>query len=65
MKVKELRQAANITQGDLGKLLGVDRSTVAYWESGVAMPRAELIPALADALNCTIDTLFGRENVSA
>lgn len=65
MKVKELRQAANITQGNLGKLLGVDRSTVAYWESGAAMPRAELIPALADALGCTIDALFGRENASA
>lgn len=65
MKVKELRQAANITQGDLGKLLGVDRSTVAYWESGGAMPRAELIPALADALGCTIDALFGRKGASA
>lgn len=54
MKVRELRQAANITQGDLGKLLGVDRSTVAYWESGASMPRAELIPSLADALGCKV-----------
>ena len=65
MKVRELRQAANITQGDLGKILGVDRSTVAYWESGASMPRAELIPSLADALGCTIDALFGREPASA
>ena len=61
MKFKELRLAANLTQKDVADELKVDRSTVAYWENGTAMPRAEQLPKLADLYHCTIDALFGRE----
>lgn len=61
MNVKKLRLAAKLTQAELADQIGVDRSTIAYWESNAAMPRAELLPKLADALRCTIDALFGRE----
>ena len=61
MKVKELRLAAKLTQAELAEQIGVDRSTIAYWECNTAMPRAELLPRLADALKCSIDALFGRE----
>jgi len=60
MKVKELRLAAKLTQEELSRQIGVDRSTIAYWESNASMPRAEVLPMLADALNCSIDALFGR-----
>ena len=60
MKIKEIRLAAGITQLALAESLQVDRTTVTCWENGTAMPRAELLPKLADALNCTIDALFGR-----
>lgn len=60
MKVKELRQAANLTQMAVAKELEVDRSTVACWENNTAMPRAELLPKLADLFGCSIDALFGR-----
>ena len=60
MRIKELRQAAGVTQQALAEQLHVDRSAVAYWENGTAMPKAALLPALADALGCTIDALFGR-----
>ena len=61
MKIRELRQAANLTQQAVAEELKVDRSTVAYWENNTACPRAEQLPKLADLFHCTIDALFGRE----
>lgn len=62
MKIKELRISANLTQKEVASELNVDRSTVSYWESGAAMPRADQLPKLADLFHCTIDALFGRED---
>lgn len=47
-----------MTQAELAKELGIDRSTVAKWETGKANPRVELLPKLAEILNCSIDELF-------
>ena len=58
MKIKELRLSKNLTQEDLAKKLIVDRSAVAMWETGKAMPRADKLPELAKILGCTIDELF-------
>jgi len=60
MQIKQLRLAAGLKQEDLSKILGVRQSTVSCWESNSASPRAEMIPKLADALNCTINELYGR-----
>lgn len=54
----EARTAAAYTQVQLAERLGVRQSTVAMWESGKACPRANMLPAIADALGCTIDALF-------
>lgn len=61
MKIKELRQAANLTQMAVATELEVDRSTVSCWENETALPRAEHLPRLADLFHCTIDALFGRD----
>jgi transcriptional regulator with XRE-family HTH domain len=63
-KVKELRNLrlqAGETQNGLAKKLGVDRSAVGHWESGAAKPASDKIPAIAAALGCTIDELYGKE----
>ena len=65
MKIKEMRNAAGLRQVDLAEKLGVTQSTVCSWETGAAMPQASLLPKLADALGCTIDALFGREQATA
>lgn len=56
--LKELREKANLTQESLAKLINVDRSTIAKWETGEASPRSDKLPTLANVLNCTIDDLF-------
>lgn len=58
-KMKELREKAGITQEQLAKILNINRSTVAMWETGESKPRAEKFPEIAKALNCTIAELFG------
>ncbi|MCI9626491.1 MAG: helix-turn-helix transcriptional regulator [Clostridia bacterium] len=57
------RKKENITQSQLAERLGVSQANISQWENGEAFPRADKLPALAEALNCTIDDLF--ENNSA
>lgn len=61
MKIKELRKAANMTQVQLADALGVNQSTVAAWESGEKYPRANILPALAAALGCTVNDLYAAD----
>lgn len=61
MKIRELREAAGLSQADVVRAMKVDQAAVFRWENGQAMPRAAKLPALADLLGCSIDALFGRE----
>lgn len=58
-RIAELRKERGFTQEQLGQLVGVSAQAVSKWEKGGA-PDVELLPALADRLGVTIDTLFGR-----
>ena len=53
-----LRNAAKLTQDGLAEKLGVDRSTVAKWETGDALPRAGMLPNIASILKCSVDDLL-------
>lgn len=57
-KIKERRELTGITQNGLAEALGVDRSAIAKWETGKALPRADKIPKIAEILNCSTDDLF-------
>ena len=48
-RIAELRRARNLTQEQLGQLVGVSAQAVSKWEKGGA-PDVELLPALADRL---------------
>ena len=52
------RKAASCTQTQLADKLGISQSTIAMWETGKAYPRADMLPAIAVALGCSIDDLF-------
>lgn len=60
MNIKQKRELKNLTQEELGKMLNVNRSTVAMWETGEAFPRADKLPQLAEILGCKIDDLFDK-----
>ena len=56
--VKKLRKQAGISQFELSEKIGVNRSTIAKWETGVSSPRAKIIPNVAKALECEVSDLF-------
>lgn len=56
--LKCLREKSRFTQIELAKELGVGQSTVAMWETGKSVPRAQQLPKLAELFGCTIDELF-------
>ena len=58
MSIKTVRESKNLTQQYIANELGISRSSVAMWETGEAMPRADKLPELARILGCTIDELF-------
>ncbi len=55
---RSLREAAKLTQDGLAEQLGIDRSTVAKWEAGDALPRAAMMPKIAAILGCSMDALL-------
>lgn len=60
--IKRLREAQGKTQKQLADEMGVERSTVAKWEAGTALPRADKLPKLAEVLGCSVADLFNTES---
>lgn len=61
----DARLRSGYTQTEAARRIGVDQSTVSYWESGKKTPQAFKLAKLADLYGCTIDELFGRGQDSA
>ncbi len=59
--IKKFRTARGVTQEQLGQLVGVSTQAVSKWECG-GTPDVELLPAIAQQLNVSIDALFGRQD---
>ena len=59
--IKYARQRAGMNQSELARKLGVLPSAVCRMERPGSYPDAARLPAIADALDCTVDALFGRE----
>lgn len=60
MQIRKYRLAKELTMAELAKQLGVSVPTVSRWENGEDFPAAARLPALADALGCSIDELYDR-----
>ena len=61
-KIKSLREERGMTLEQLGDLVGVGKSTVRKWETGIiANMRRDKIALLADALHVTPAYLMGWE----
>ena len=58
-KIRELRRRDGRKQEDLAKALGVTCQAVSRWEAGGGYPDMEIIPAIANYFNVSIDELFG------
>lgn len=57
--ISRFRREARLTQEALGDKVGVSMQAVSKWENG-GVPDALLLPSIADALDVSVDALFGR-----
>lgn len=62
--IKRLRQAKGMTQEQLAGILGVSAQAVSKWETSDTYPDGALLSPLADALEASLDQLFGRTETS-
>lgn len=59
-KIKSIREEKGMTLEELGKKVGVGKSTVRKWEQGIiSNMRRDNISKLADALGCSPSYLMG------
>lgn len=62
-RIKQLREEKGMTLEDLGNKVGVGKSTVRKWETGmIANMRRDKIIKVADALNTSPEFLMGWED---
>lgn len=60
-RLKELRLEKNLSQKEVADLVHVNRVTYTNWERGKREPSFENLVNLADLLEVSLDSLFGRE----
>lgn len=58
--LKQLRLEKNINQSELGKTLGISPSTVGMYERDQRFPDKEMLNAIADYFEVSVDYLLGR-----
>lgn len=64
MELKAIREKRNMSREALAEAIGVSAFTVRNWEQGQREPGIAHLIALADALDCSIDSLVGRRERS-
>lgn len=61
-KLKQLREERNISQSQLGEIIGAARSTICQYEAGKREPDLETLIKLADYFQVSVDYLIGHDN---
>ena len=56
--IAQKRRAENLTQEQLGEMLGVSNEAISKWENGKSMPDCSIIQDLCSALHVTLPELI-------
>lgn len=59
-RIYELRKNKGWTQEELGKALGVTKVTISSYERGTRQPNPEMLDAMANLFNVSVDEVLGR-----
>lgn len=59
-RLKELRKSKNLTQTDLGKILGVGKTTISMYETNNSTPNDEIKLKIAELFDVSLDYLLGK-----
>lgn len=57
-RIKELREAANLTQEQLAKKVGVTKSAIGNYEQNISSPKGSVLYKLIETLNCDANYIF-------
>ena len=60
-RIKDMRVEKNLSQQELGDIIGVTKVSVCGYENGTRTPSLETFAILADTFGTTTDYLLGRE----
>ena len=60
-----LRRREGLSQQELAEKLGLAKSTISMYESGSRKPSFEILEAIADYFNISMDTLMGSDKLPA
>ena len=61
IRLKKLRNDANVTQDTLADYLNISYQAVSKWENGQSLPDITLVPAIANFFGVSSDYLLGIE----
>ena len=64
-RLRDLRENADLTQAQVGQALHLTQRAYAYYESGQRMLPPQVLCALADFYQVSVDYLLGRTNQKA
>ena len=59
--IRELRESRNISQKELGELVGVSRQTINYIELGKTSPKITVALKIAKIFNTPVEEIFELE----
>lgn len=59
-RIVNLRDLLGITQISLAKSVGITKSMLSKYENGINMPKADVLAAIANQLDVSIDYLMGK-----
>lgn len=63
VRLKSLREAAGLNQTELGKKIGVGKSTISMYENGKSTPGDEIKLKISEYFNVSLDYLFGKTDL--
>ena len=62
-RLRELRNAKDLSQSDFAKQLGISKSSVNMYERGEREPNFKMLEQIADYFNVDMDYLLGKSNI--
>ena len=57
-KIKRLRKSKNLTQEQLGEILGVSSKSISRWENGKNLPDYSILNSLCNTLGISINEFY-------
>lgn len=62
-RIKQIRKELGLTMKEFGEKIGAGATAVSNYEVGYRRPKIDILDAIADLGNCTIDWLEGKSDV--